>query len=87
MSCAFGIEQSCEECRMCGNGEKQTNADRIRNMTNKELAERRIDSIGMYSNSRVKNAEMRIGDFPGIASSKFEALRLELQWLESEVLE
>lgn len=86
MSCVFGVEQSCEECRMCGS-KKRTNADRIRNMTNKELAESRIDSIGMYSNSRVKNAEMWTGDFPGIASSKFEALRLELQWLESEVLE
>lgn len=48
MSCVFGVEQSCEECRMCRK-KKQTNADRIRNMTNKELAESRIDSIGMYS--------------------------------------
>lgn len=86
MSCIFGVEQSCEECKMC-ESKKQTNADRIRSMTNRELAESRIDSIGMYSNSRVKNAEMWTGDFPGIASSKFEALRLELQWLESEVLE
>lgn len=45
MSCVFGVEQSCEECRMCGR-KKQTNADRIRNMTNKELAESRIEVIG-----------------------------------------
>lgn len=87
MSCAFGIEQSCEGCRMCGNEEKQTNADRIRSMTNRELAESRIDSIGVYSNRRVKNKEMWTGDFCGIADSKEEALRLELDWLESEVLE
>lgn len=86
MSCVFGVEQSCKECRMCKK-KKQTNADRIRNMTNKELAESRIDSIGMYSNSRVKNKEMWTGDFKGIAESKKEALRLELDWLESEVLE
>ena len=86
MSCVFGIEQSCEECRMCGR-KKQTNADHIRNMTNKELAESRIDSIGMYSNSRTKKREMWTGDFSGIADSIEEALRLELKWLESEVPE
>lgn len=86
MSFVFGVEQSCEECRMCGS-KKQTNADRIRNMTNKELAESRIDSIGMYSNSRTENREMWTGDFSGIADSKKEALRLELKWLESEVSE
>lgn len=87
MSCALGIEQSCEECTMCGNKKKQTNADRIRNMTNRELAGSRIDFIGMYSNSRTKNGEMWTGDFHGIADSKSEALRLELKWLESEVSE
>lgn len=79
MACTLGIEQDCNECRMCGNGkggkkmyngwyycdscfyngkcekqkntfglaackdgtphEKFTNADKIRNMTNEELAE------------------------------------------------
>lgn len=40
MSCILGIEQSCDECRMCRNEEKkQTNADRIRSMSNEELAE------------------------------------------------
>lgn len=87
MSCVFGIEQNCKECKMCGTKKKQTNADRIRSMTNRELAESRIDSIGMYSNRRVKNKEMWTGDFYGIAESKEEALRLELEWLESEVTE
>lgn len=42
MACVLGIEQSCSECRMCGerkDSNKITNADRIRNMTNEELAE------------------------------------------------
>ncbi len=47
MACTLGIEQPCSECRMCGNPPgnmegkppKRTNADRIRNMTNEELAE------------------------------------------------
>ena len=40
MSCAFGIEQNCDECRMCiKEGKKQTNADRIRSMSDEELAE------------------------------------------------
>ena len=86
MSCVFGVEQSCEECRMCRK-KKQTNADRIRSMTNRELAESRIDPIGVCSNRRVKNKEMWTGDFCGIADSKEEALRLELEWLESEVSE
>lgn len=42
MACALGIEQNCIECRMCVNekdGKKMTNADRIRSMTDEELAE------------------------------------------------
>lgn len=39
MACIYGIEQDCNECRMCGkDSKKRTNADRIRNMTNEELA-------------------------------------------------
>ena len=40
MACIYGIEQECNECRMCGkNVKKKTNADRIRNMTNEDLSE------------------------------------------------
>lgn len=40
MACICGIEQDCNECRMRGkDSEKKTNADKIRNMTNEELAE------------------------------------------------
>lgn len=39
MACIYGIEQSCAECGMCGNGEKKfSNADRIRIMTDTELS-------------------------------------------------
>lgn len=38
MSCILGIEQSCDECRMCiPVVKKQTNADRIRSMTDEDL--------------------------------------------------
>ncbi len=42
MACALGMEQDCNECRMCGNGKggkKIKNADKIRSMTDEELAE------------------------------------------------
>lgn len=78
MSCIFGVEQSCEECRMC-ESKKQTNADRIRSMTNRELAESRIDSIGVYSNRRVKNKEMWTGDFYGIADSKKRSVNVGIR--------
>ena len=121
MARALGIEQGCNECRMCGNGkggkkmyngwyycdscfyngkcekqkntfvlaackdgtphEKFTNADKIRNMTNEELAESRIDRIDIYCKS---DTQMWTGDFSGIAESKGEALKLEKKWLESE---
>ena len=69
---------------MCGNGKggkKMTNADGIRNMTNEELAESRIDRIDICCRS---DTQMWVGDFAGIAESKKEALQLEKEWLESE---
>ena len=42
MACALGIEQDCNECRMCGNGKggkKMTNFERIKGMSVEELAE------------------------------------------------
>lgn len=44
MACTYGVEQPCDECRMCMEGnhkEKQTkitNAEKIRSMGNEELA-------------------------------------------------
>lgn len=41
MACIYGIEQNCNECRMCQKADKprRTNADWIRGMNNAELAE------------------------------------------------
>lgn len=42
MACALGIEQDCNECRMCGNGKggkKMTNFEWIKGMNVEELAE------------------------------------------------
>lgn len=60
---------------------KMTNADKIRSMTDEELAESRIDRIDIYLKS---DTQMWTGDFSGIAESKGEALKLEKKWLESE---
>lgn len=41
MACTLGIEQDCNECRMCGNGKggkKMTNFERIKGMNAKEVA-------------------------------------------------
>lgn len=61
-----------------------TNADRIRAMTNEELAKERIDRIDMYTNSPAKEF---IGDFCGIVNSEEEAIKKELEWLQEEVEE
>lgn len=40
--CPIGIDYSCDECRMCGRWKrryKSTNADKIRSMSDEELAE------------------------------------------------
>lgn len=42
MACTLGIEQDCNECRMCGNGKcgkKMTNFEEIKGMSVEELAE------------------------------------------------
>ncbi len=40
MACIYGIGQNCSECRMCEkDSKKRTNAEKIRSMTNEELAE------------------------------------------------
>lgn len=60
---------------------KQTNADRIRAMSDEELAKERIDRIDMYTKSDSKEY---IGDFEGVANSEKEAIKKELDWLQSE---
>lgn len=72
MSCALGIEQSCEECRICGSKKKQTNAERIRNMTNRELAE-------------IIMCPYEINE--GLCAVEKGCMICCLEWLESEVSE
>lgn len=69
MSCVLGIEQSCDECRMCIPGvKKQTNGDRIRSMTDEGLA----DFIEMKQ-------------FFAIARNGTDGEEYTLQWLQEEV--
>ena len=59
----------------------KTNADRIRAMSDEELAKERIDRIDIYTKS---DLEEFIGDFDGIVNSEEEAIKKELEWLQSE---
>lgn len=76
------VEQMLEHYLPNHNKGKQTNADRIRGMSDEELAESRIDKIDIYG---CHDSEMWIGDFAGYVESKEEAVKLELEWLQSEV--
>lgn len=60
---------------------KKTNADKIRAMSDEELAKERIDRIDIYTKS---DLEEFIGDFDGIVNSEEEAIKKELEWLQSE---
>lgn len=62
-------------------GSEMVNADKIRNMTNKELATTLIKRIDEYC---LSDNPLWIGDFYGTADSKEEALQLELEWLENK---
>lgn len=56
------------------------NGDRIRAMNNWELAKDRIKEVGICLRNK-----LWVGDFDGVADSEDEALRREMEWLESEV--
>ena len=60
----------------------KTRADRIRSMSDEELAGSRVDRIDFYTKSDIPEY---IGDFAGIANSIEEAIALEIKWLQSEV--
>ena len=62
----------------------KTKADRIRSMSDEELAGSRVDRIDFYTKSDIPEY---IGDFAGIANSIEEAIALEIKWLQSEVEE
>lgn len=76
MACILGIETPCGECRMCGkhnSGKKNTNADRIRNMTNEELA----DLLESAENAGYNNSSIAPKDSNNYPMDM-------LKWLESE---
>ena len=60
----------------------KTNADRIRSMSDEELAGSRVDRIDFYTKSDIPEY---IGDFDGIANGIEEAIALEIKWLQQEV--
>ena len=62
----------------------KTRADRIRSMSDEELAGSRVDRIDFYTKSDIPEY---IGDFAGIANSIEEAIALEIKWLQQEVEE
>lgn len=85
MACALGIEQDCNECRMCGNGKggkKMTNADRIRNMTNEELAEFLLKVNSAYSEPYMTGeTDCKWEDYPTHDKGCKDCFK---EWLESE---
>ena len=72
-------------CNLMCDGESDfepiTNAMRIRSMSDEELAKERIDRIDIYTKSDLKEF---IGDFSGVVNSEEEAIKKELEWLQSE---
>lgn len=90
MSCTLGIEQDCNDCRMCGNGKggkKMTNFERIKGMNVEELADF-LDTIATagYNCGGVSD---EFSDFNDECFSTLEWLNHEVtkrfkEWLESE---
>lgn len=86
MACALGIEQDCNECRMCGNGKggkKMTNADRIREMTNEELAEQFVCSYMSIVDGEAYPIYEAVHEGCQYETRE-DAEKAELEWLESE---
>lgn len=77
MACALGIEQDCNERRMCGNGKggkKMTNFERIKNFDKEEMLDF-LCSIQTYDEGSVKTIEN------GVAMCSVTDVE---EWLESE---
>ena len=81
--CGRDIPEGSQVCVICGRGKpkKQTNYDRIRNMSVEELAKFLLDVRWDYEYS-----EYVTGSGERFADYHFEkALAEEIKWLESEV--
>lgn len=79
MACALGIEQDCNECRMCRNGKggkKMTNFERIKGMILEKLAELLVFYDGCYWYEKVTDT--------CCWASKEKAVKAVKEWLESE---
>lgn len=86
MACSLGIEQDCNECRMCGNGKggkNMTNADRIRNMVNEELAREFVCSYMSAVGGEAYPIYEAVHDGCQY-ETRGDAEKAELEWLESE---
>lgn len=86
MACALGVEQDCNECRMCESGKggkKMTNFERIKGMSVEELAEVFEDKVSSFDCDvcSSKYAEM---DICGERSCHKFAVKCLKEWLESE---
>lgn len=83
MACALGIEQDCNECRMCGkDSKKRINADRIRNMTNEELAQFLLKVNTAYAEPCMTGEkDCKWEDYPTHDKGCKDCFK---EWLESE---
>lgn len=82
MACIYGIEQDCNECRMCGNGKggkKMTNFERIKEMGIEELAEVLEDRDIVFSCNKCPAKKNR-----GYGCPEQSCLPYIKEWLESE---
>jgi len=82
MACALGIEQDCNECRMCGNGKggkKMTNFERIKGMGIGELAEVLEDRDIVFSCNKCPAKKNK-----GHGCPEQSCLPYIKEWLESE---
>ena len=82
MACVLGIEQDCNECRMCGNGKggkKMTKFERIKGMSVEELAGFIHEITDNCSSEMACNQFCHDDSCPG--HCEFESCK---EWLESE---
>lgn len=92
MACIYGIEQECNECRMCGNGKdgkNMTNFERIKGMSVEELANMLADSNSFEPcrncDYLFKDAMNESCNAPSsFVCTKTYAAALVQKWLESE---
>lgn len=86
MACAYGIEQECDECRICSNkypGKKMTNFEKIKGMSTEELAEIFENKVSSFD-CDVCSSKYAGTDCCKESSCKQFAREWIKEWLESE---